>query len=721
MASTLYETIQQTRQDNPEFEIVPAGGGSVSAPLPPPPSPSSQSSTPMPTLNDTIRQLKQENPDLEIIPAEANAEQIPPDDSISSAIKGIVKSIGKTWEETTVDDVTNWVRENQDVVGGLGGGIAGGILGFLAPVPGGTLIGAVMGSTGLAVLGAGVGTGIGSVTTDMSMDRDIDFVEALEKAATSVGIDVVTLGLGKYIGKPIWNTIKTRMMNGEDASKIVKELSDTTLTAAPDAGSTASKIQTQAILTPKGETLTKWQHGLTGPFSKFLETVGRGGIVSSKVYKDSLNNIGEIAKERMAKITGPDSVSYTQLGEGFEALRQGAKEATTKIWGARQDQFAKELGNEYIGFESVKRALNNFPLMKGIKKEIKVTPEMVAAGEGSVMGQTEKEILNDLTKFLSVEKGSPGFLLQFHKHVNEIMTPAFKNAGGEEYKRLSKLKKILTKSVELDLKNGVGDNAANIFKTMNKEYAEAMGQLAPELTSNFIKNTGNKGAESVGKMFADGGNAEQVKAAIKTMNFSFEQMKKAGVSSKEIPFTKIQFRKAMASSYIHKRLSDLASDGPLNAKHFIKEAYNLKDVNYAEKAKAVLGPYYNGYKRTVNMMAEANTTPTQGMFSLVQRGQEVGVMKRLLTTVGTGLTKASGMAITGAGAILGGPYFIAKVATNPKHVNKLLAINSLGPGKELRKTKLASILINDVINQSYNDADSLNDGQEAERRIRSVQ
>ena len=44
-----------------------------------------------------------------------------------------------------------------------------------------------------------------------------------------------------------------------------------------------------------------------------------------------------------------------------------------------------------------------------------------------------------------------------------------------------------------------------------------------------------------------------------------------------------------------------------------------------------------------------------------------------------------------------------------------------GVMQELRKTKLASILINDVINQSYNDADSLNDGQEAERRIRSVQ
>lgn len=718
MTSTLYETIQQARQNNPGFEIVPAGGGEVTAPIPPP---SSQSNTPMPTLNDTMRQLKQNNPDLEIIPAEANAEQVPPDDSISSAIKGIVKSIGKTWEETTVDDVTNWVRENQDVAGGIGGAIAGGILGFLTPVPGGTLIGAVMGPTGLAVLGAGVGTGIGSVTTDMSMDRDIDFVEALEKAATSVGIDVVTLGLGKYIGKPIWNTIKTRMMNGEDAGKIVKELSDTTLAAAPDAGTTASKIQTQAILAPKGETLTKWQHGLTGPFSKFLETIGRGGIVSSKVYKDSLANIGEIAKERMAKITGPDSVSYAQLGEAFEALRQGAKEATTKIWGARQDQFAKELGNQYISFESVTKALNQFPLMKGIKKQVRVTPAMREAGEGSVLGQTEKEILNDLTKFLSAKKGSPGFLIQFHKHVNEIMTPAFKKAGGDEYRRLTQLKNLLTKAVESDLKKGVGDNAATLFKTMNSEYAEALGQLAPELTSSFIKNTGNKGAESVGKMFADSGNAAQVKAAIKTMNFSFEQMKKAGVSSKEIPFTKIQFRKSMASSYIHKRLSDLASDGPLNAKHFIKEAYNLKDVNYAEKAKAVLGPYYNGYKRTVNMMAEANTTPTQGMFALVQRGQEVGTMKKLLQTAGKGLTKATGMAVTGTGAILGGPYFIAKVATNPKHVNKLLAINSLGPEKELRKTKLASILINDVIDQSYNDADNLNEGQEAERRIRAVQ
>ena len=76
----------------------------------------------------------------------------------------------------------------------------------------------------------------------------VDFVEALEKAAISVGVDVVTLGIGKYVGKPIWNTIKTRMMNGEDAGKIVKELSDKTLVAAPDAGTTASKIQTQAII-----------------------------------------------------------------------------------------------------------------------------------------------------------------------------------------------------------------------------------------------------------------------------------------------------------------------------------------------------------------------------------------------------------------------------------------------------------------------------------------
>ena len=63
----------------------------------------------------------------------------------------------------------------------------------------------------------------------------------------------------------------------------------------------------------------------------------------------------------------------------------------------------------------MKRALNNFPSVKGIKKEIEVTPEMITAGEGSVLGQTEKEILNDLTKFLSAEKGSPGFLIQFHK------------------------------------------------------------------------------------------------------------------------------------------------------------------------------------------------------------------------------------------------------------------------------------------------------------------
>ena len=122
----------------------------------------------------------------------------------------------------------------------------------------------------------------------------------------------------------------------------------------------------------------------------------------------------------------------------------------------------------------------------------------------------------------------------------------------------------------------------------------------------------------------------------------------------------------------------------------------LQDPTETKRLKAILGGNFETYKRTVNLMNNASKQPASGLSVLFLRSKEYAAGAGLATGVVTGVVDASTAGVS-ALAILGTPYFLAKAATNPKTLNKLIKINKAKPNNALI---LGTTLANDVIDEA---------------------
>ena len=98
-------------------------------------------------------------------------------------------------------------------------------------------------------------------------------------------------------------------------------------------------------------------------------------------------------------------------------------------------------------------------------------------------------------------------------------------------------------------------------------------------------------------------------------------------------------------------------------------------------------------------MSHASEKPQGGLATLFLRSKEYTAVGGLGAAAATGLMPATTAAVS-AGTILLGPVFMARAAINPKHVNKLIKIDQLG-NKTEKAMKLASVLINDIVDEMY--------------------
>ena len=76
-------------------------------------------------------------------PLAGSAPAATPDDS--GGVMDFLSQAYDSIKDMSVDDVTNYLKENGELPGGIGGAAAGALLGFLSPIPGGTIIGSILG------------------------------------------------------------------------------------------------------------------------------------------------------------------------------------------------------------------------------------------------------------------------------------------------------------------------------------------------------------------------------------------------------------------------------------------------------------------------------------------------------------------------------------------------------------------------------------------------
>ena len=167
----------------------------------------------------------------------------------------------------------SWLTENQDLPMGVGGAIAGERLGS-AFGPGGRVAG--------AVIGGGLGTAAGVLSSQYATDEELDYNKAVREGLIGMGIDVATLGAGKFIPNSYWVGTMKRLGIPADmtAAKIAAKV-DTT----------GARQQTQEFLEAKGLSLTPFQTGAAKASQVLSERIAGVGIFSGSRMGDHFEQV----------------------------------------------------------------------------------------------------------------------------------------------------------------------------------------------------------------------------------------------------------------------------------------------------------------------------------------------------------------------------------------------------------------------------------------------
>jgi len=575
----------------------------------------------------------------------------------------------------TGDQAIKYLKGNMELPMGLGGSVAG------------TLAGTPFGPPGMlagGIIGGSVGSGIGAATSDVLSGEDIDVGNALKEAAISLGIDVATLGLGK-LGKAAYTGIKKAMSEGVPVETIAKKLATG---EAADFGTEYSRIQSQELAEAGGLSLTPFQAGIQSKWQLWKENLSRTGFLSKGTFEDTEMAMGSLVRDELDTLIGQSyRMSSDELGQGISSVISEARNVISKEYGDKLTEISTKLSKNTVNLKPLNSAIDGF---------LKANRDSLG---NSILNKKTMEVVDELKGLMTdVDKAPASFLLDFdkalNKKINEVSnfgSPSFDPNTARELVSLSKRVKVRIRS-EMSMVDPV---AGNEYKKLQKAYSGDVTTLFPEVNTSFVRNA-NKGLySSIGNMFTVGNKVENIQAVLKSIDKAYSKLSPQEL--KKLPFQSADEAKlAIKESYMESVIGSLGTD-PLDPKRFVSEAKNLIDPTHAKKARVILGKDFNSYKKLVNLMATASQKPESGLATLFLRGKEYYALAGLGTAAATGFVSAPG-ALGSAALILGGPVFMAKAATNPKYVNKLMMIDQMGKKATPEDImKMASVVANDFI------------------------
>jgi hypothetical protein len=610
-----------------------------------------------------------------------------------------LRSAGDAISNMDVKTLLQYVKENQSLPGGIGGTITGAILGFLSPIPGGTIIG--------GILGGGIGSGAGSISSDITMDRDVDIAKALTEAGISIGADLAFLGLGK-IAKPGYAVIKAMMKKGDTAEDIVKKLADGTL--KPDGSVTKEIAESQELAESVGASLTPVQlGGASSNWETAKELLGRTGILSRGVFEDNLIKITDLVKKRqneLLKNTGgilPNSV----IGEGMmDATFSGAK-ALSRTYGEGLDPIKKSLASQFMDVKSFKSYLTKYSTRKEFADELGVT----------MLNDDTVKVINKLTDSMGdTTQASASYLISIEKRltnaISELGDFGSKNYNPNAIRELEQLRNKVQANVRMRMvKLKGGKQIKADYKKLQQTYGDARNILFPAINKNFVTAAKRETWEAVGAMLAHPNKTESVTALLKSIDQAYIEMGKKGSRDsdllKGLSFkTAAEAKAVVKRSYIEKILPnsnevEMTTEGIQKfAQGFKKVANNLKnDVNFRETAKKILGNDYNNFRKTVNLMERAAKKPEGGLATLFLRSKEYQSGRNVAGALMLGTKAVSGLIEASTVAL--GPRRLAKTATDPNHIRKLIKIDQGWEKNPKHTGKLITVLLDDIADDVY--------------------
>jgi len=613
----------------------------------------------------TIEDFKQESEPVPEPTVTTMPEPVVPPVPAASSERRRGSTVGTTGDGgMSLESVGQYLKENMELPMGIGGAAGGALIG--APLgPLGSFVGAMVGSA--------AGSGTGALVSDALAGEDLDYANAVNEAAISMGFDLATLGMGKVL-KPAYLLTKKKLgfTPQEAAQQIAKELE-------PAVGTKASLQATQSILEEGGATLTPSQVGATG-LQLIAERIGRVGIVSGGRFDENARLVNEAAQEGLNEVVNRLSVNSSgspiELAENLMGVIDAGKQALTKNYGAGLDELAA-LAPKNVSIPLGKHisAMDRFIAQRTKGGFTDLDPAALDFIENNLKGMTG----NNLAQATNLE----GLIILDKQLTAQIRqkfgTPGTSTFNADAERQLTALAAEMREATYNALKK-VDPDLASKFKNLKEEYASGIQGLLPEINNSFVRQASKNNYSALGNTLAGAGNASQIIAFKKSMQEAFKQIEKSGGTTAGQFIAYEEAEALLKKGFLERLFPDLGTE-MFNIESYRNLARKLSSKGEQEKFRAALGSDFPRVKQLINLMAEASTKPSGNIGELAMRSKEYQAGGTISGAVqgALGLTAAGTMTPMGVGAgaaIILTPMFLSRAALNPAHVNRLIAFQN---------------------------------------------
>jgi hypothetical protein len=558
------------------------------------------------------------------------------------------------WFTKAVD----WKKKNMEIGSGLGGALVGIAGGAAVGGPPGAIVGGIIGGMG--------GSAGGSLLSDYFEGEELNYANAVNEGLISGGIDIATLGLGKAI-KPGYFAMKEALgfTPKETAEQILQQAK-----LGGEPGSRESLMASQNILMREGATLTPFQTGMATGGQIIQEKIARAGLISSNVMEKNMENVNNVVRESIQEVVGRAGTDlYSNpavFGDNMYQVIRGGKDSLQELYGLGLNEVSTELGTKIVPTAPIKNTLEQFLVQNQREFGSKLRP------------QTVKYIEEKIALLGDVKSMKATSMLDFEKILKEDIKQ-FGTFGSEVYNtsvefQLGQLSRELDTTI-----GGIVEKASPAasakYKGIQKQYAEGIQNLLPEVNERFITGASKGHYEKLGEMVIFNGSTDQIGAMYKSIDTAYDLAGRAG--AKNLPFASAdEAKEAIKQGFLKEKFKILDQGvADFDIRKYAHLADEFNTPREAARLRAVFGNDYPHVKQLLNIMKEASVTPKSNIGELALRGKEYQALAAG-ASLGSGLVAggaASGAGIAAGVGVLFTPIFMAKAATNPKNVAKILA------------------------------------------------
>ena len=576
----------------------------------------------------------------------------------------------------------SFLEENMDLPLGITGALSGAAMGSpLGPV------GAVLGG----IIGGAAGTFGGSLLSDELTGKELDFSRAVEQAMISAGFDVATLGLGKVL-KPAY--VAAKMKLGFSPTEVAEELMSST-SKITEAGTQESLVQSQKFLAERGATLSPYQTGNASRLQTISQKIAETGLLSGKIMEDNIAKVDEAVQDGFRSLMSSQvSGDLSSLGSDMYGVVRAGKNALMTSYGTGLSEVQQLAGRRAVPIEGLKKTLQGFvednarsgfsvlddDALKFVEKTVGSLDNIKAIPPSELI-DLEKKLLDQIRQFGDVDSGV----------YNDTAARQLSDLSSRVRDSMSNLLKI------------ANPEAAEKYAKINQAYAKGMNGLLPEINSTFIKRANKENYTALGGMLTQSGNKDQVSKFLRSIDVAYGQLGKEG--AKDLPYKSAkEAKQAIRETYLKNLMSDVTSD-TFSIKGYSKLAGRLNTPKEAAKLKVLFGESYPQFRQLLNVMEEASAKSNTNIATLLLRSAEYSSLG-FATYQGVSQDPTVGLT---AAAVLFSPIVLAKMATNPKAINKLIMLSKKEFKTEDALQKAASLVLNDFV-------DKLSEEEQAEVR-----